>query len=98
MQIVNTDNKGLERDNYRITYGARVRVDEGATVKRGDRLAEWNPNALPVLTDVEGTVKYEDLEFGVTLREVADVKSVVPANEVIDNRNTRGENSHELRA
>jgi DNA-directed RNA polymerase subunit beta' len=55
MQIVLTDNKGQERATYRITYGARLKVDEGATVKRGERLAEWNPNALPVLTDVEGT-------------------------------------------
>ena len=46
MQVVITDNKGQERATYRITYGARLKVDEGATVKRGDRLAEWNPNAL----------------------------------------------------
>src|SRR5579863_4975414 len=70
MQVVITDNKGQERASYRITYGARLKLDEGATVKRGDRIAEWNPNALPVLTDVEGIVKYEDLTFGVTVREV----------------------------
>ena len=46
MQVVITDNKGQERATYRIIYGARLKVDEGATVKRGDRLAEWNPNAL----------------------------------------------------
>ena len=57
MQVVITDNKGQERATYRIVYGARLKVDEGATVKRGDRLAEWNPNALPVLTDVEGIVQ-----------------------------------------
>ncbi len=48
MQLVITDNKGQERATYRIVYGARLKVDEGAAVKRGDRLAEWNPNALPV--------------------------------------------------
>ncbi|MEJ0041272.1 MAG: hypothetical protein WDM81_03160 [Rhizomicrobium sp.] len=51
MQAVITDPKGQERASYRIVYGARLKVDEGATVKRGDRLAEWNPNSLPVLTD-----------------------------------------------
>ena len=88
MQIVITDNKGQERATYRITYGARLKVDEGATVKRGDRLAEWNPNALPVLTDVEGTVKYEDLVFGVTVREVADEKTGVSSKVVMDSRGT----------
>ena len=97
MQIVITDNKGQERATYRITYGARLKVDEGATVKRGDRLAEWNPNALPVLTDVEGTVKYEDLVFGVTVREVADEKTGVSSKVVMDSRGTGSKNAPELR-
>ncbi|HUJ04279.1 MAG TPA: DNA-directed RNA polymerase subunit beta', partial [Rhizomicrobium sp.] len=71
MQIAIVDAKGQERAAYRITYGAKLKVDEGASVKRGDRLAEWNPNALPVLTEVEGVVKYEDLVSGITLKEVA---------------------------
>jgi DNA-directed RNA polymerase subunit beta' len=97
MQIVITDNKGQERATYRITYGARLKVDEGASVKRGDRLAEWNPNALPVMTDVEGTVKYEDLVFGVTVREVSDEKTGVSSKVVMDNRGTGGKNAPELR-
>ena len=97
MQIVITDNKGQERATYRITYGARLKVDEGATVKRGDRLAEWNPNSLPVLTDVEGTVKYEDLLFGISLREVADEKTGVSNKVVIDSRGTGAKNAPELR-
>ena len=88
MQLVITDNKGQERATSRITYGARLKVDEGATVKRGDRLAEWNPNALPVLTDVEGIVKYEDLIFGVTVREVSDEKTGVSNKVVMDSRGT----------
>src|SRR6202012_5065809 len=45
MQIAIVDPKGQDRAAYRIIYGARLKVDEGANVKRGDRLAEWNPNA-----------------------------------------------------
>src|SRR3569623_1498220 len=97
MQIVITDNKGQERAPTRITYGARLKVDEGATVKRGDRLAEWNPNALPVMTDVEGTVKYEDLVFGVTVREVSDEKTGVSSKVVMDNRGMGFKNAPELR-
>ena len=97
MQAVITDNKGQERATYRITYGARLRIDEGATVKRGDRLAEWNPNALPVLTDVEGIVKYEDLIFGVSVREVSDEKTGVSNKVVMDSRGTGSKNSPDLR-
>ena len=68
MQIAIVDPKGNDRATYRITYGAKLKVDEGATVKRGDRLAEWNPNALPILTESDGIVKYEDLVPGISLK------------------------------
>ncbi len=96
MQITIVDNKAQERAAYRITYGAKLKVDEGANVKRGDRLAEWNPNALPVLTEVEGIVKYEDLVSGITLKEVADEKTGVSNKVVIDSRGT-GSKSQDLR-
>ena len=88
MQIVIMDPKGQERAAYRITYGARIKVDDGATVKRGDRLAEWNPNALPVLTDTDGIVNYEDLVSGVSMKEVADEKTGVTNRVVMDSRGT----------
>ena len=78
-------------------YGARLKIDEGPTVKRGDRLAEWNPNALPVLTDVEGIVKYEDLISGVSVREVSDEKTGVSNKVVMDSRTGAGSNAPELR-
>ncbi len=97
MQVVIVDPKGQERASYRITYGARLKVDDGATVKRGDRLAEWNPNALPVLTEVSGIVKFEDLVSGVTIREVADEKTGVTNRVVMDSRGTGSKSSTELR-
>ena len=97
MQIVIMDPKGQERAAYRITYGARIKVDDGSTVKRGDRLAEWNPNALPVLTDTDGIVKYEDLVSGVSMKEVADEKTGVTNRVVMDSRGTGTKSSQELR-
>ncbi|HTQ12875.1 MAG TPA: hypothetical protein VMH86_03290, partial [Rhizomicrobium sp.] len=96
MQVVIVDPKGGERANYRITYGAKLKVDDGVQVKRGDRLAEWNPNSLPVLTEVSGTVKYEDLISGISLKEVADEKTGVTNRVVMDSRGT-GSKSQELR-
>ena len=61
MQVAIVDAKGLERAAHRITYGARLMVDEGQSIKRGDRIAEWNPNSLPILTEVDGVVRYEDI-------------------------------------
>jgi DNA-directed RNA polymerase subunit beta' len=88
MQAVIVDPKGAERATYRIVYGARLKVDEGANVKRGDRLAEWNPNALPVLTEVSGIVKFEDMISGITIKDVADEKTGVTNYVVMDSRGT----------
>jgi DNA-directed RNA polymerase subunit beta' len=88
MQIAILDPKGAERANYRITYGARLKMDDGATVKRGDRLAEWNPNSLPVLTETNGIVKFEDVISGISIKEVADEKTGVTNRVVIDTRGT----------
>ncbi|MDE2464968.1 MAG: DNA-directed RNA polymerase subunit beta' [Alphaproteobacteria bacterium] len=96
MQVVILDPKGQERASYRITYGARLKVDEGATVKRGDRLAEWNPNALPVLTEVDGIAKFEDLVSGISMKEVADEKTGVTNRVVMDSRGA-GSKSQDLR-
>jgi DNA-directed RNA polymerase subunit beta' len=96
MQVAIVDPKGQDRAAYRITYGAKLKVDEGAMVKRGDRLAEWNPNSLPVLTDTDGIVRYEELVSGVSLKDVADEKTGVSNKVVIDSRGT-GSKSQELR-
>ena len=97
MQLLITDAKGQERASYRIVYGARLKVDEGATVKRGDRLAEWNPNSLPVLTDADGIVKFEEIVSGVSVKEVADEKTGVTNRVVIDSRTGTGSKATELR-
>ena len=96
MQVLILDPKGQERAAYRVVYGARLKVDDGATVKRGDRLAEWNPNALPVLTDADGIVRYEDIVSGVSMKEVADEKTGVTSRIVMDARGT-GSKHQELR-
>ena len=45
---------GAERAVHRLQYGARLKVDEGDHVKRGQRIAEWDPYTRPILTEVDG--------------------------------------------
>jgi DNA-directed RNA polymerase subunit beta' len=97
MQITILDPKGAERASHRITYGARLKVDDGAMVKRGDRLAEWNPNVLPILTETDGIVRYEDLVSGMSVKEVADEKTGVSNKVVIDYRGTGSKQQQDLR-
>jgi DNA-directed RNA polymerase subunit beta' len=84
MQIAIVDPKGHERAAHRISYGARLMVDEGQQIKRGERIAEWNPNSLPILTEVEGTVRYVDIVEGISLKEVADETTGVSQKIITD--------------
>jgi len=84
MQVAIVDTRGNERAAHRIVYGARLMVDEGQLIKRGDRIAEWNPNSLPILTEVDGAVRYDDIVEGLSLKEVADETTGVSQKVVID--------------
>src|ERR1700716_506759 len=90
MVVAVTDADGTERATHRIQYGARMRVDEGDMVKRGQRIAEWDPYTRPVLTEVEGTIGFEDLVEGQSISETLDESTGIAKRVVIDWRTTRG--------
>ncbi|RAI16176.1 hypothetical protein, partial [Rhodoblastus acidophilus] len=43
MQVAILDEKGKQRSSHRVPYGAKLFVDEGDKIKRGQRIAEWDP-------------------------------------------------------
>ena len=86
MAIVVTDGDDQERAVHKITYGTRLKVDDGAKVKRGHRLAEWDPYTRPILTEVPGTIGYEDLVEGLSIVESADEATGITKRVVLDVR------------
>ncbi|MGH9469572.1 MAG: DNA-directed RNA polymerase subunit beta', partial [Terriglobia bacterium] len=66
------DEKGRERERHSVVYGAKIKVPDGAPVKLGDVIVEWDPYTFSILTEVPGTVQFKDLEQGLTLREEVD--------------------------
>ena len=90
MVIAVVDPDGTERATHRIQYGARVHVDEGDMVKRGQRIAEWDPYTRPILTEVEGTIGFEDLVEGQSISETLDESTGIAKRVVIDWRSMRG--------
>jgi len=80
--IVGAD--GAERATHRLIYGAHLKVDEGDHVKRGQRIAEWDPYTRPILTEVDGIIAYEDLVEGASLAETADESTGITKRVVID--------------
>jgi len=75
-----------ERERYPVVYGAKLKKHDGAKVKAGDLLVEWDPYTLPTLTQVGGTVKFGDLIEGVTIEERVDERTGLSTKVVIDTK------------
>jgi DNA-directed RNA polymerase subunit beta' len=71
-EIAVIDKDGRERSADRLPYGSYVLHEDGGKVKKGARLAEWDPFTMPVITEIGGVVKYQDLVDGQTLTEQTD--------------------------
>ena len=70
--IILLDEKEREREKFKLVYGAYLNVKEGDSVKKGDVLAEWDPYSNTIVADVSGTVKFRDIEEGVSMSEQVD--------------------------
>ena len=64
MQLAIIDETGQERASHKLGYGTKVHVKEGAKVKRGDKLFEWDPYTLPIIAEKAGVAKFVDLIAG----------------------------------
>ena len=67
-EIALYDAKDRELEKYKVPYGARIRVQDGETVKKGQTLVEWDPHVTPILAEKGGTVRWKDLEEDITFR------------------------------
>ncbi|SFK16322.1 DNA-directed RNA polymerase subunit beta' [Sphingomonas sp. NFR04] len=71
-EIAIMDMDGRELAVHKIPYGAYVMFDDGHLVSAGDRMAEWDPFTMPVITETGGVVKYQDIIEGKTMTEQVD--------------------------
>jgi DNA-directed RNA polymerase subunit beta' len=71
MQIV-IQVDGKDRESYKLPYGARLKAADGAAIKRGARIAAWDPYTTPIISEVGGKIRFEDLTEGMSYREEVD--------------------------
>ncbi len=84
MQLAVVDADGVERESHKMQYGARLRVNEGDAIKRGQRLVEWDPYTTPIVTEVGGMVKFLDIVDGVSARDETDEATGISSKVIID--------------
>ena len=90
------DTEGREREIHKVPYGTVLMHKDGAQVKEGDRLAEWDPFSLPIITETSGVVKYQDLIDGTTMEERIDDATGI-AQRVVTELRASGRKKEDLR-
>jgi DNA-directed RNA polymerase subunit beta' len=84
------DPHGRERERYKLPYGAAVQVKEGAEVKAGQVVANWDPHNHPIVSEVEGFIKFVDFVEGVTVDETVDELTGLQSSVITDPKRRTG--------
>ena len=96
-EIAVIDAEGRERAIHRVPYGTVLMHESGAKVSQGDRLAEWDPFTLPVITEKAGVVKYQDLVDGKTMTEQVDDATGIAQRVVTEDRSAGRAKKEDMR-
>ena len=78
------DNRGRERERYKLPYGAVITVKDGQEVKANQIVATWDPHTHPIITEVAGRVKFVHMDEGITVRHQTDEQTGLTNIEIID--------------
>ena len=79
---------GRERERFPVIYGAHLMVKDGQKVNPKDLLATWDPFTTPIITEVDGTVKFGDIAGGKTMQEKVDPVTGKSSRTIMDSKTT----------
>ncbi|MBY0314072.1 MAG: DNA-directed RNA polymerase subunit beta' [Bdellovibrionales bacterium] len=84
------DENGREREKFSLYYGSVLTVRDGQKIEKGATFAEWDPYSNPIIADVTGVIKYEDIEEGVTVTEQVDPVTGFSTKVITDSKSSGG--------
>ncbi|MBN7136502.1 DNA-directed RNA polymerase subunit beta' [Lysobacter enzymogenes] len=90
------DPHGRERERYKVPYGATINFRDGAEIKAGNTVANWDPHNHPIVSEVAGFVRFIDFVDGVTVIEKTDDLTGLASREITDPKR-RGSQGKDLR-
>ncbi len=79
--------KDRELERFPVIYGANIAIEDGQEVGVGDLLASWDPFTTPIITEVDGIVKFGDIQLGKTIQEKVDPVTGKSSRTIIESRN-----------
>ncbi|MBX3461888.1 MAG: DNA-directed RNA polymerase subunit beta' [Planctomycetes bacterium] len=85
-EILIVDQKERELERHAVPLGAVVHVTEGQEIKEASLLCSWDPHHNPILAEVGGVVRYEDILEGKTYRVERDADTKVQRKVMVEHK------------
>jgi len=85
-QISINDESGREFERYAVPHGAIIMMKEDAPVKKGSVFVKWDPYMSPIITEVAGTIRFEDIKEGITMRQELDPQTKLIDTVIIEHK------------
>ena len=82
-------NTNITLYTHALPYGATIFMENGATVKKGDLICEWDPYNAVVIAEHDGKATYDSLIEGVTYREERDEQTGLSERVVVESRDRK---------
>ncbi len=90
------DKHGREKERYKVPYGAVITANDGDGVNAGQVVATWDPHTHPIITEVQGRIRFSDFVEGVTVNKQIDEVTGISSTVITDPK-TRGTAGKDLR-
>ena len=85
MRIVD-NNTGLPLMTAPVVYGSKLFFDNGAEIKPGDVISEWDPFNAVIVAEVAGKMHFVDMIEGVTYRVDSESNQMAEDRVIIESR------------
>lgn len=85
-ELLLLDDNGNERSRHKLPYGSRLHVDDGDQVEKGQKIAEWDPYTIPIITEKAGAVAFVDMIEGLSIRDIMDDATGISSKVIIESK------------
>ena len=89
-ELIIHDIHGVDRERYKVPDGAAVRGNDGDEVTSGQVIAAWEPHTHPIITEVAGKVRFDNIVEGISVSQQTDELTGTTTYLVLDSKQRRG--------
>lgn len=88
--IILINEQGQEKAKYNVPYSAKILKKDKSFVKKGEKISEWNPYNICILSTQSGKAVFNDIVDGFSVKEIIDNITGITSKIVIHNRQHKG--------